>query len=231
METIAPLLSSFVATASLRIFHCTCPAAAVYVYVAADALAAVVAAVAAVVVAVAAVATVVVAAVVVAAAVSAVDAACHFFTPRAARFLKGLMFSAGKDLSIVIWYPPRESSARLPRQRPHLPTTPLLEKDQESRGHSRNLDSPQSRSPARAPPSLTSTSDESVVDVSFAGTENDFQTGRVTHKNEPGVVLHVAEVVGMAVIPSGLVSADLAGRLIVQGPDRLTGKLCLWGPS
>ena len=143
------------------------------------------------------------------------------------------MFSAGNDLSIVVWYPPRENSAPPPppsQQHHPLPTVPLHDKDQGHRSLSHNLDSSQTLSPARAPPSPSSSADESGVGVRVAGTEHelDFQTGDVTHENEPGVVLHVAEVVGMATIPGGIVSADMAGRLVVQGPDRFTGESSLY---
>ncbi|CAN0425751.1 unnamed protein product, partial [Laminaria digitata] len=107
------------------------------------------------------------------------------------------MFSAGKDLSIVIWYPPRESSASPPTQQqpPHPPTPPSFRENDKAK---HNLDSLKPPSPAPAPPSATSTADDSAGGAGFTGAENDFQAGGVTHENEPGVVLHVAGVVGMA---------------------------------
>ncbi|CAM9483745.1 unnamed protein product, partial [Ectocarpus fasciculatus] len=110
-------------------------------------------------------------------------------------YAKGLMFSAGADMSIITWYPPREpdtpgrSSASLPSRHD----------EEQTRLRRHNSGSTEEPSPALLPPP----SPAPAVASNVGGT----RTG-VEHENDPGVVVHVAEVIGMAAVPGALVSAD-----------------------
>lgn len=46
----------------------------------------------------------------------------------------------------------------------------------------------------------------------------------LNQSHDPGFVMHVAGVVGLSIIPGGVISADSGGRLLVRGPDKLIGK-------
>eukprot|EP00903_Cladosiphon_okamuranus_P008160 g7859.t1 len=136
-------------------------------------------------------------------------------------YTKGLMFSAGSDLSIVTWYPPRQDAASAALLLPHtaqgataspLPPPHDTEAEERRRTHS---DSTAEPSPAVLPPPSPSASPAQAAAV------GDEARAWVTHEIDPGVVVHVAGVVGMAVVPGGLVSADVEGRLLERGPERL----------
>lgn len=121
------------------------------------------------------------------------------------------MFSAGADMSIITWYPPREpdtpgrSSASLPSRHD----------EEQTRLRRHNSGSTEEPSPALLPPPSPA--------PALASSEGGIRTG-VEHENDPGVVVHVAEVIGMAVVPGALVSADAAGRLLERGPSRHIGE-------
>lgn len=121
------------------------------------------------------------------------------------------MFSAAADMSIITWYPPREpdTSGRASAS----PPSPHDGEQTRLRRHSSG--STEEPSPARLPPPSPATA--------LASNEGSIRTG-VEHENDPGVVVHVAEVVGMAVVPGALVSADAAGRLLERGPSRHIGE-------
>ena len=126
------------------------------------------------------------------------------------------MFSAGSDLSIVTWYPPRQNAAdaALPHSAQQATASPLPAKERQ-RNHSDSTEEP---SPAlRSPPSPLS------VPSQAAAADDEARAG-VTQESDPGVVLHLAGVVGMVVVPGGLVSADLAGKLLERGADKLIGE-------
>ncbi|CAM9491345.1 unnamed protein product [Scytosiphon promiscuus] len=148
-------------------------------------------------------------------------------------YTKGLMFSAGNDLSIVTWYPPLEtgavpaSSAKTPAYSPTL-----LEEENDERQGRHYSGSTEEPSPERLPPPSPAAARLSKAHqsthVASPGRASARETGpdqggtvQALHENDPGVVVHVAEVVGLAVVPGGIVSADLAGKLLERGPDRL----------
>lgn len=147
---------------------------------------------------------------------------------------QGLMFSAGSDLSIVTWYPPREdddggaTAAALPhpsqaaaRATAASPLTPLEDPQEDrQRHHSGSTDEP---SPVHFPPPSPAAAPVPAAEDGDDYDDDNVQA-RVTHETDPGVVVHVAEVVGMAAVPGGLVSADLVGRLLERGPERLVGE-------
>lgn len=142
------------------------------------------------------------------------------------------MFSAGNDLSIVTWYPPRETGAPSPSAQVSSsspsPPTPHEDDDQERRRRhdSGSTDAP---SPDPYPPASPAAA------VAPAPTNDEAMSGKVehggntqtavAHDSDPGVVVHLAEVVGLAVVPGALISADMAGRLLERGPRRLIGEL------
>lgn len=155
---------------------------------------------------------------------------------------QGLMFSAGDDLSIVTWYPPRETSV-LPASSVETPAfaPTSLEKEKEERQgrhHSRSTEEPSPEYlPPPSPATVAATTRESppphAVFPARASTRGvgPEQSGSVQalaeHENDPGVVVHVAKVVGLVVVPGGVISADLAGKLLERGPDRLIGESSL----
>lgn len=136
------------------------------------------------------------------------------------------MFSAGSDLSVVTWHPPRQDvadAALLPRTAQAVAASPLpsphdAETEERRRNHSDSTEEP---SPAPLPPPSPS-----AIPAQAAAADDEARAG-VTHESDSGVVVHAAEVVGMAVVPGGLVSADLAGRLLERGPERLIGECSL----
>ncbi|CAM9843940.1 unnamed protein product [Ectocarpus sp. 6 AP-2014] len=128
-------------------------------------------------------------------------------------YAKGLMFSAGADMSIITWYPPRETGTS--GRASASPPSPHDEEQTRLRRH--NSGSTEEPSPALlAPPSPA---------PALASNEGGIRTG-VKHENDPGVVVHVAEVIGIAVVPGALVSADAAGRLLERGPSRHIERHC-----
>eukprot|EP00752_Nemacystus_decipiens_P004767 g4338.t2 len=135
-------------------------------------------------------------------------------------YTKGLMFSAASDLSIVTWYPPRESyDTAVPPTLAHAAQASPLEAEtpraRHGRHHSGSTEEP---SPAMLPPPSPA---EMIPTASSPPAVGDDVRGGVAHESDPGVVVHVAGVVGMAVIPGGVISADLAGRVLERGPKKL----------
>lgn len=127
------------------------------------------------------------------------------------------MFSAGKDLSIVTWYPPEMASPTSARPAKSPPAT---REEKKSLRSSQNAGDTQRLSPNTTPPSRTWEDGEgSRVAGGAGGSSAEF-----THETEPGFVMHVEEVVGLAAIPGALVSADRSGRLLLRGPDRQIGE-------
>ena len=126
------------------------------------------------------------------------------------------MFSAGNDLSIVTWHPPGDADAA-PTPPARAPPSPLQQQEGRRQRHDSASTEEPSPPPARPP---------SPAQAAQEPTAAEDGSGEVAQTNDPGVVVHVAEIVGMVVMPGGVVSADLAGRLLERGPDRLIGK-CL----
>ena len=167
---------------------------------------------------------------------------------------QGLMFSAASDLSIVTWYPPRETfdtAAPLPlhaasaaAQAAHAASTSphkaaaAADSSQQGgwhhqRDHSGSTEAP---SPAILPPpspSATSTpapapatapAPASAPAAAAVGDNDGDERAGVAHDIDPGVVVHAAGVVGMIAVPGGVISADQAGKVLERGPKRLIGK-------
>lgn len=143
------------------------------------------------------------------------------------------MFSAGNDLSIVTWYPPRESDASSPTiQAPAPSSSPPAchEGEEQERRQRHDSGSTEAPSPAHHPPSSPAAAggpgpadDEATASRAGSGELDTAAHGgtTVTHDSDPGVVVHFAEVVGLAVVPGSLISADKAGTLLERGPSRL----------
>lgn len=161
------------------------------------------------------------------------------------------MFSASQDLSIVTWYPPRDdgncvirgrTAAISPARRrgagqSDVPDTSRVDhrgqKFDPSGRHSSSSGrmpgsrgNPQSgsreeRLPAQSPKKRMAQPEGGVDGAEVGGgvTAND---GR-TQANDPGFVMHLAGVVGLAVVPVGVISADSSGRVLVRVPDKVIG--------
>lgn len=139
------------------------------------------------------------------------------------------MFSAGNDLSIVTWYRPHETDASPPAAQ--VPASPPTPHEEQERGWRHDSGSTEELSPALFPPpspAAQAPAEDEVAAVRAAGggvgTAHGGGNTAVTHESDPGIVVHLAEVVGLAAVPGSLVSADMAGRLLERGPDRLIGK-------
>lgn len=120
------------------------------------------------------------------------------------------MLSAGEDLSIVTWHPPTLNSGSQPSAT--LVATP--DKDDLQKGNA----SPSS------PFKKGSTGESDLKSPSREAGGGGRYHSTILHETDPGFVQHTAEVVGLAVLPGAVVSADLSGRILVRGPDRLIGK-------
>lgn len=126
-------------------------------------------------------------------------------------------------MSVVTWYPARQCHGGTQINQANISTSPRESPEDTADGNKKynNITKP-GDAPVSSPATLTGPRDGPVgvgVDGKAGGNR-----ANVEHVNDPGFVAHVAGVVGIAVIPGALVSADLGGRLVVRGPETFIGE-------
>lgn len=138
------------------------------------------------------------------------------------------MFSAGEDFSIVTWYPPHDTGAVLssPSQ---SPTSNLTTEGDSTESVAEGHLGDGTRASAVLPPApLHAHHERPEGGNDPSGDVNDGRTGEtagsLNQRHDPGFVMHVAGVIGLSIIPGGIISADSGGRLLMRGPDKLIGK-------
>lgn len=126
-------------------------------------------------------------------------------------------------MSVVTWYPARQCHGGTQINQANISTSPPESPEDTADGNSKDHHIQKPGGASVSSPAYLPGPRDGYVGVGVDGKAGGNQAS-VEHVNDPGFVAHVAGVVGIAVVPGALVSADLGGRLVIRGPDKFIGE-------
>lgn len=131
-------------------------------------------------------------------------------------------------MSILTWYPAHENNAVSPTPTPEN-NKKVHDNNTITPSHADgpwDVSSPSPDQLPTAPPTpQAEKGDHNINGFRGRGVRDGENEGQeALQRSDPGFVKHFSGVVGLSIIPGGVISADSGGRVLLRGPDKLIGE-------